>query len=106
MPVFAVGAARSGEIRDNAPLQQALSGLRHDGLLSEIELGPLPEEALSQLIAEQAPGADFERLSGECGGNPLLAIELARAEIDGSGGGSLNELVRERLGLAYGLGRR
>jgi tetratricopeptide (TPR) repeat protein len=28
----------------------------------------------------------------------LLAIELARAEVDGSGGGSLNELVRERLG--------
>lgn len=97
-PIFAVVAARSGDIRDNAPLQQALSGLRHDGLLSEIELGPLPEDALSQLIAEQAPGADFERLSGECGGNPLLAIELARAEVDGSGGGSLNELVRERLG--------
>ncbi len=32
------------------------------------------------------------------GGNPLLAIELARAQAAGDSGLSLEELVRERLG--------
>lgn len=96
-PVLGVISARSGEIRDNAAVQLALRGMRRDSLLHEFELGPLPVDALSQLITEQAPDADYERLGIECGGNPLLAIELARAECDGSGGGSLNDLIRERL---------
>ena len=90
-------AARDNELRDNAPVQQALRGLRRDGLLREIDLGPLPRDALRQLINERAPGADSERLSAECGGNPLLAIELARAMISGSVSGSLGDLIRERL---------
>ena len=96
-PVFGVFSARSGEIRDNGPLQLALRGMHRDGLLDEFELGPLPADAVSQLIAEQAPDADFERLGSECGGNPLLAIELARAESDGATSRSLNDLIRERL---------
>jgi DNA-binding SARP family transcriptional activator/tetratricopeptide (TPR) repeat protein len=95
--VVAILAARGGELRDNAPVQQALRGLRREGLLQEIRLGPLADDALLSLIAEQAPDADKERLSRECGGNPLLAIELARAEIEGAGSGSLKELIRERL---------
>jgi DNA-binding SARP family transcriptional activator/tetratricopeptide (TPR) repeat protein len=96
--VFAVLAARDAEIQDNVPLQQALRGLRHDGLLQELRLGPLAEDAISQIIHSRAPAVDSERLSRECGGNPLLAIELARAENEGAGsGGSLSQLVRERL---------
>jgi DNA-binding SARP family transcriptional activator len=90
-------AARGGELRDNAPVQQALRGLRRDGLLRKIEIGPLPGEALVRLIEERAPGANSERLSVACGGNPLLAIELARAEVRGSVAGSLGDLIRERL---------
>ncbi|MEL7447590.1 MAG: AAA family ATPase [Pseudomonadota bacterium] len=96
-PVLAVLAAREGELRDNTALQQSLRGLRRDGLLHELPIGPLPETALQQIITEQAPGADGERLASACAGNPLLAIELARAEIEGSGAGSLDDLVRERL---------
>jgi hypothetical protein len=95
-PFLGLLAARDGELRDNAPVQQALRGLRRDGLLREIDLGPLPGDALVQLIDERAPGADSERLSVECGGNPLLAIELARAVIRGSVVGSLGDLIRER----------
>ena len=91
-PLLGVFAARGDELRDNAPLQQAMRGMRNDKLLQEIKLGPLPEAALSQLIEEQAPGTDSGRLSGECGGNPLLAIELARAENEGSSGGSLRKI--------------
>ena len=94
---FVVLAARDGELRDNAPVQQALRGLRRDGALAELEIGPLSRAALVRLIDERAPGADSARLSLECGGNPLLAIELAHAEIRGSSAGSLDDLVRERL---------
>jgi DNA-binding SARP family transcriptional activator len=90
-------AARDSELRDNVPLQKALRGLRRDRLLREIELGPLPGAALAALIEQQAPGTDAARLSLQCAGNPLLAIELARAESAGTPGGSLEELVRERL---------
>jgi DNA-binding SARP family transcriptional activator len=96
-PLFGVLAARDGDLLDNAPLQQALAGLRRDGLLHELKLGALSDAAVAQLIAQRSPGADAERLSRECGGNPLLAIELARAESEGTGGGSLDQLVRERL---------
>ena len=91
-----VVAARTGELRDNAPMQQALRGLRRDGLFGEIRLGPLTEEAIARLVAMRSPGADSARLGRESAGNPLLAIELARAGTDGSVGSSLTDLVRER----------
>lgn len=96
-PLLAVLAARDSELQDNVPLQQALRGLRHDGLLRELVLGPLPDDAVAELIARCSPAADGKRLSRECSGNPLLAIELARAESEGTGVGSLEQLVRERI---------
>ncbi len=96
-PLLGVFAVRGDELRDNASVRQAMRGLRRDKLLQQVKLGPLPEAALAQLIEEQAPGSDSGQVSGECGGNPLLAIELARAEMEGSSGGSLNELINERL---------
>ncbi|MDO9600640.1 MAG: AAA family ATPase [Azoarcus sp.] len=98
-PILAVLAARESELRDNRPLQQALRGLRRDGLLRELRLEPMTESAIVELVRARAPGADARRLGHECGGNPLLALELARAERDGGtdAGGSLEELVHERL---------
>jgi len=90
-------AARDGELRDNAPVQQALRGMKRDGALTELEIGPLSPEALVRVIDERVPGADSARLSLECGGNPLLAIELAQAELSGSTASSLDDLVRQRL---------
>lgn len=97
--VLAVLAARESEMRDNMALQQALRGLRRDGLLRELRLGPLDPAEIEALLRARVSGADGARLAHECGGNPLLALELARAEIEGGGeaGGSLDELVRERL---------
>lgn len=96
-PLLGVLAARGSELQENASVQQAIHGMSHDHLLQELTLGPMPDTALTQLIEERAPGSDSARLSGECGGNPLLAIELARAENEGSNAASLNELVRERV---------
>jgi DNA-binding SARP family transcriptional activator len=96
-PLLVVLAAREGELQDNVALQQALGGLRHVGLLRELRLGPLSKAAAAALVEQNSPGVDSERLSRECRGNPLLAIELARAEQEGAGGGSLGDLVQERL---------
>lgn len=96
-PLLGIIAGREGELRDNVPVQQAIRGMRRDGLLQELRLGRLSEEAVVSLIGERSPGADRERLGRECGGNPLLAIELARAENEGDSGNSLHDLVRERL---------
>lgn len=98
-PVLAVLAVRESEMRDNVALQQALRSLRREGVLHELRLGPMPAEDIEALVRIRAAGADGARLSRECGGNPLLALELARAEADGGGeaGGSILELVQERL---------
>jgi len=95
--VFVLLAAREGEIQDNAALQQALRGLRQDGLLEELHLGPLPDAAIRELVGQRAPEADGEAISRESGGNPLLAIELARSGGALDGSGSLDALVEERL---------
>lgn len=96
-PVLIVMAARDDELRDNSPMQQALRGLRRDGLLRELALGPLPPDALARLVEALSPGVDGQQLAQECGGNPLLAIELARALNRGGVVGSLGDLLRERL---------
>jgi DNA-binding SARP family transcriptional activator len=94
-PLLLMLAGREGELQDNTALQQALRGLRQDGQLREMRLGPLSESAICELIAQKVPEADAEALSQASGGNPLLAIELARAGREG--GGSLDELVAGRL---------
>jgi len=96
-PFICLLAARIDELRDNAALSRALRELRQANRLEEIRLGPLSREALRELIDAHAPGARGERLSLDCGGNPLLAIELARAEVAGGSGQTLDELVQERL---------
>jgi DNA-binding SARP family transcriptional activator/predicted ATPase len=96
-PLLGILAARESELRDNVAALQSISGLRRDGLLTEVHLGPLTEASLAQLISERAPGVHAETLSRQCGGNPLLAIELARAEQEGDSSTSVTELVGERL---------
>lgn len=96
-PLFSVFSARTAELLDNALVQQCLRGLRRDSLLEDVQLGPLSVKALEQLVHRNAPGADAARLARESGGNPLLAIELARAEAAGDSAASLDDVVRERL---------
>ena len=96
-PFLVVAAARENELRDNPAIQQSVRDLRHDKLLQEIRLEPLAEDDLCKLISRTAPDVDATRLSRECGGNPLLALELARAEAEGASGNSLSELVQDRM---------
>jgi DNA-binding SARP family transcriptional activator len=97
LPLLIIAASREIELRQNEPAQKVLASLRHDGLLREIRLEPLSAGQLEELIQQNAPGANAERLSQDCGGNPLLALELARAEEEGGSSHSLGEMMRERL---------
>ena len=96
-PFVGILTSREDELRDNTAVRRTVRELRQAGLLEEIRLGPLPEAAVQTLITVRVPQANGVRLSRECGGNPLLAIELARAEAAGDSGQSLDELVQERL---------
>jgi len=96
-PFLLVAAARETEMRENSAVQQAVRSLRHDKLLHELRLEPLTSSELCTLIEQYSPGVDATRLSGQCAGNPLLALELARAEAEGGGVDSLAELVQDRL---------
>jgi predicted ATPase len=66
-------------------------------LLEDIDLAALGEHAVREIIGARAPQSDADKLCKGCGGNPLLAIELARAEVAGESGQSLREVIQERL---------
>ncbi len=95
--VLVLLAARRDELRDNTPVMRALRELRNAGAIEELDVEALGEDAVREIIGARAPQADAARLCKECGGNPLLAIELARAEAAGESGQSLREVVQERL---------
>lgn len=96
-PLLVVGTSRVAELRENPAVRQVLRSLQHDHLLQEIRLEPLSVDDTCELINLNVPDVDAEALSKECGGNPLMAMELARAAVEGSSGGSLADLVRDRL---------
>jgi DNA-binding SARP family transcriptional activator len=98
-PFLLVAASREAELKENSAVLQAVRSLRHDGLLQDLRLGALSPNEISTLISAKCPGVDATRLGEQSAGNPLLAIELARAEAAGEGGGghSLAELVQERV---------
>ena len=97
LPLLVLLASRRDELQDNTPVLRALRDLRQAGFLEELDLDALGEDALREIIGSRAPAADADRLCKECGGNPLLAIELARAELAGESGQSLREVLQERL---------
>lgn len=95
LPLLFIAASREEELSANAGAQAAIRGLRINGLIDELRLGPLAPPQIEHLVHRQYPDADTGALAEECGGNPLLALELARAGVEG--GRSLSELVSERL---------
>ncbi|MEH6584572.1 MAG: AAA family ATPase [Halioglobus sp.] len=96
-PLWVVVGARDTELQENSAALRTLRDLRKDQLLVAMKLERLTEAVLQQLIELHAPTVDSQRLCLECGGNPLMAIELARAESKGEAGGSLDELIQDRL---------
>ncbi len=59
-----------------------------EGLAEEIELGPVPEKELEYFILERIKDRDdaeeiAQRISSESGGNPLFAVEILNAILEG-----------------------
>jgi len=91
-------SARDDELSDNAPVARVLRSLRRDADVETLTLAPLDARAIGRLVS--GLGADSERVFEQSGGNPLFALELARAgaSLGESPPDSLLEVVRERIG--------
>lgn len=98
-PIVLALAGRTGELADNAAVARALRGLRHDGVLDEIELAPLDEAGTTALVAGIAERDDVARVFAESSGNPLFALEVARSlpHRHGAMPSTLRRLVRDRV---------
>ncbi len=79
LPIAVVLAARPGELDDNAALARSLRGLRELGATTELEIPPLGRAATAALVRAVDAGADADRIYAQSRGNPLFALELARA---------------------------
>src|SRR5262249_46000260 len=80
-------------------MMRTLRSFRRDGWLEEMELAPLSREDTGRLVNAVAPSADAQAIFDESAGNPLYAIELARAA-NRSGklaDSTLAGLIRDRI---------
>jgi tetratricopeptide (TPR) repeat protein len=74
-----VCAAREGEIDDNAAATAVLRSLARDGRIRAIGLGRLDAADTDALIRAVDPALEGTSIFVQSGGNPLYALELARA---------------------------
>jgi DNA-binding SARP family transcriptional activator len=99
-PIFLACAARPGELEDNPVALAVLRALERERRLVRLPLEPLSAGETAALARQVAPGVDAQRVHADSEGNPLFALELARAlareEVDTSA--TLGHLVRDRLG--------
>jgi DNA-binding SARP family transcriptional activator len=93
------GAARSGELDDNPWVKRLLQSLTRDGLLERRPLEALNSDEIATLTGLEQAGEDAAATFRHSGGNPLLALELARARKAGADvtGQSLESLVADRV---------
>lgn len=98
-PLLLAFAARRGELADNPAAQGIVQSLRREGVLQERRLGPLTADETSRLVAAVAPGSDAQRVFDDSAGNPLFAIEVARALARGDAGAqhAYPDIVRDRV---------
>jgi DNA-binding SARP family transcriptional activator len=95
-----LGTARSAELDDNVACRRVVQALRRDDLLVDLPVGPLPATTIGELTRTIAPHADAEQIAGASNGNPLLALEMARALARGDDplSSRLDALIGDRLG--------
>jgi hypothetical protein len=93
------GAARLGELDDNAWSKRLAQSLLRDGAIAELRLAPLSAVEVKSMLADWAPDVDAEAAFREGGGNPLFTVELVRARRRGvvETGRSLDEIVTREL---------
>ena len=97
--VFACGA-RGEELADNQAAVRLVRAMQRDGRVVEIELAPLDATATAAIARAVDSNVDPERVVRESAGNPLFALEVARALAHGEAAlsDSLTGLISDRLG--------
>jgi predicted ATPase/tRNA A-37 threonylcarbamoyl transferase component Bud32 len=98
-PVLLVCAARGGELSDNPSVLRLVRALERDHRLHQVVLSPLGAADISKLVAMVSRDIDAGAVFEGSEGNPLFAIEIARAHKIGEKGFSqtLRALIDERL---------
>jgi DNA-binding SARP family transcriptional activator len=91
-------SARPGELADNPAVLRLVRGLARNPRVRELALGPLDESATAALARAVDPSVNPVRVFEESDGNPLFALELARAGQRGAIPATLDGLIGERLG--------
>jgi DNA-binding SARP family transcriptional activator len=74
-----IATARAAELEDNSACRRVIEALRRDDELQELRIGPLASSTIAELTEQIAPGADASRIAAVTNGNPLFAVEMARA---------------------------
>jgi tetratricopeptide (TPR) repeat protein len=94
-----LATARSAELDDNVACRRVVQALRRDDLLTDLPVGPLAAPTIAELTRPIAPDADPDRIAGASNGNPLLALEIARALARGDDplSSRLDALIGDRL---------
>ncbi len=110
-------SARQPALDANTGAAAFVRAMRRDGRLREIVLGPLQRDEIIALAASVDPRADSARVASLSDGNPLFAMELARAParagavpatldaLIGDHLAQLSERARDLVAWAAALGR-
>lgn len=78
-----IATARPAELDDNPASASVVHALRRDDRLHELFVGPLAPAVIAELTEPIAPDADAVDIARATHGNPLYALELARAIAQG-----------------------
>ena len=74
-----VASTRPAELAGSEALPPMLDELRRNNSLRELAVGPLGAASIGELTSPIAPDSNPEQITQASHGNPLLAIEMARA---------------------------
>lgn len=98
-PVRVACAARSAELENNLPISRFVHALQRRERVRVLEIAPMDREDILALARAIDARVDGERVFAGSGGNPLFALELARAipEQEAGDAGSIGGLIRNRL---------
>ena len=98
-PILLACGARPGELEANSSAARLIHGWTRERNPLRLELKPLTPAQTGELASAVGASANCERIIAESGGNPLFAIELARALNEGEDAlaETLEGLISDRL---------
>lgn len=88
------GAAREGDLDDNASAKRMIQSLDRDHRLRRCEISPLRAADVAALLARTAPTLDAAAVHRRSAGNPLLVLAVANAH---AGTGRVDDLSWHKL---------